>query len=362
MRVLHHFEGGVVQPFEVGEGEITFDLRGENGILCVMLENAPDELFVKILTSARNRKMLLGQGLIASADERYRDQRPFPMQEEDGDAMAGVVAGMGNRFYLSTRYLYGVKRLAALCRRVVGPDIKMRWLRKMGRTVPVFEVGTDDGKKTVHYFIAGEDAWETTGSITADGMLRLIASHGTPICEMLDSMVIRVVPLLSPYSACLANPSYTTLDGKAVWATATWADDVPPPEISLVCEEIVKTVQEKRLGLMLNIHSWQGQNPNSMLEAIKTASNGAELDKPRAEWAAMALHTLIRDVPKGRAELAGKTWHPGVARDYMLGKHNAITFRLEVTTVGQGRDNFYETARALLTNMAKVADWSPVCG
>ena len=51
-------------------------------------------------------------------------------------------------------------------------------------------------------------------------------------------------------------------------------------------------------------------------------------------WAEQTVAALVRGIPKTESQIREKIWHPGLARDYMLAAHDAITFRIEVTTVG----------------------------
>jgi hypothetical protein len=73
------------------------------------------------------------------------------------------------------------------------------------------------------------------------------------------------------------------------------------------------------------------------------------------------LAALIDGVPGGKAAFPKKIWYPGLARDYLLARYNAVTFRVEVTTHSQGVDGFRLTAWRFLENLSNLTDWGPVC-
>lgn len=54
-------------------------------------------------------------------------------------------------------------------------------------------------------------------------------------------------------------------------------------------------------------------------------------------------------------------WHGGLARDYLLARHNAVTFRVEVTTHSQRLAEFRQTGRRFLENLNTLTDWRSVC-
>lgn len=71
---------------------------------------------------------------------------------------------------------------------------------------------------------------------------------------------------------------------------------------------------------------------------------------------------MLDGVPKGKGFFPEKIWHPGLARDYLLATHNAITFRVEITTADLGLDGFRETGRRFLSNLARISDWTRILG
>jgi hypothetical protein len=188
----------------------------------------------------------------------------------------------------------------------------------------VFDFDSAGDSAVQHYIIAGEDVWETAGCWTADWMVRLLAADDELAEHVLSTGAVHVVPLASPYSATLPGASYTDLDGKGLYGAATWGDPVPPPEYAMLRDEVEGHVTE------------------------------------RVEWAEATMASLTRGVPTGRYRMSDKIWHPGLARDYLLGTHNAATFRIEVTTVGQGPEEMAETARGILEGMGEVESWEPV--
>ncbi len=124
--------------------------------------------------------------------------------------------------------------------------------------------------------------------------------------------------------------------------------------------EVARVIQEKRLGLMLTIHSWQGSHEFSEMGTIRTAGDSLLTDS-RSGWASATMQLLLRNVPVGQHRLSEKIWHPGLARDYLLDTYDALTFRIEITTAGLAPDGFRLTARRILENLGRIADWAPAC-
>lgn len=357
MKVLTHIDAGVTLPFELGSGEVTFEVGKRGDILNVLLQNAPKGLRVNLRYTEDGDKFFRHQGLILTQEGRMN---AIPLEETGTGVLSCKLPGEGGDAKISLRYPYGRDALDALLADTAGaPKLHVRTLRRDHRQTTAFEFGDMDNSKRVHVFFAGEDTWETAGCWVADGMVRLLATGGEPTAQLLKDANILIVPLASPYSSTQECGSYTTLDGRGICGAATWGDDVPPPEYALLRDKVVRLVRGKRLGLMLTIHSWQAAWDHSGLETIRTAGERA-LEGRRKAWAEESLQALIKDVPKGKAQMSEKIWHPGLARDYLLAEYDAITFRIEITTHGQGIAGFRETARALLTNTARIADWSKV--
>jgi hypothetical protein len=49
-----------------------------------------------------------------------------------------------------------------------------------------------------------------------------------------------------------------------------------------------------------------------------------------------------------------------LARDCLLAQHNAVTFRVEITTHGFGPEGFAATGETFARNLAAMSDWSGV--
>ena len=71
---------------------------------------------------------------------------------------------------------------------------------------------------------------------------------------------------------------------------------------------------------------------------------------------------LIDGVPAARASISEKIWHAGLAREYLLRRHNAATFRIEISTAGMGHDEFRRAGRQMITNLAGMTEWDPALG
>jgi len=357
VQVLDHFDGSVVPPYEIRAGEILFDLS-HNDILNVGLAGAPSGFVVRVRIGSGNvRKMALNQGLIISDDGLNWRAVSFA---DDGAFLRATLDHSGKIVWLSTRYPYGRDNLDQLLADIQGtPGLHVYLLRRQNRIVPVFEFGKDDGRKPIHFIIGGEDVWETAGQWTVDAMVRTLASEPNLAAGLLAKAVVRIVPLTSPYSATQRWSSHVTVTGKPAYGAAAWTETEPPPEIALVREQVIEATKAGRLGLLLTVHSWQGQAPDSRMETIRTAGNRV-IEGERLEWAKATLERLVSGVPRGSWKISEKIWHPGLARDYMLREHGAITFRIEVSTYGQGIEAFRETGRRLLANIAAIPDWGPV--
>jgi hypothetical protein len=111
---------------------------------------------------------------------------------------------------------------------------------------------------------------------------------------------------------------------------------------------------------MMTLHSWQASFAHTGLETIQSAGEN-KLSPARMAWANRTLAALIDGVPKGKTALPPKIWHGGLARDYLLAKYNAVTFRVEVTTHNQGLDGFRRTSQRFLENLSTLTEWGPVC-
>lgn len=360
MNIISYFDSGILQPYQIEEAAVTFDLR-KGGILNVVMEEVPEALTVILLVEGMDICFLRGQGLVIGGDDNTFIA--VPLEEKGDGTFTAVLRNNPRRIRIATRYPYGRDFLDRLfidtCKT---PYMNLRMMRKDYRTVPVFEFGEDDGTKTVHYILAGEDIWETAGTWATDGMIRFLCSDRNFAEEALKDCVIRIVPLLSTFDAAFGkSASYTSLEGRDTYGAATWGDDVPQPEFAAVRDEIIRLITERRLGIFLTIHSWQSQEDFSGLEAIRT-SEDKELTGERYNWTKNVLERLIHLVPRTRCFLSEKIWRKGLARDYLLGQYNFTSFRIEITTAGQGIDGFQESGIRLLQNICSIKEFGYLYG
>ena len=358
MKVLKDFDSGCLPPHVFTETGIRFDLRPGQRILNVLIQDAPAAFEVEILVDEKGEGFLWRQGLVVSEDGMAFTSVSI-RKAEDGVLRATVNTSHGE-VRLASRYPYGRDGLEKLiCETAATDGIAWRFLSGDCRGIPLAEFGQDDGTCPIHYFIAGEDAWETAGCWVADEMVRELCRDGEAARALSGKCLVRIVPLVSPYSATTDKPSYCTLAGDGIYGAATWGDEAPPAEYAVIRELVEETIRDSRLGYMMTVHSWQAQSENTGLATIREAGENT-LSESRKEWAARVMEQMIDGVPRGQTSLPEKIWYPGLARDYLLAKHNAITFRVEITTAGLGLDGFRETGRRFLANLARISDWKHV--
>jgi len=360
MEITTSFDGGIARPVEIADDTVTFDLRPKHKVLNVWITDAPAVLRVQVLVSDEGAEHNLRGGLIVSNDGcSFRAVEVTKTAEETWTAEVAVPEG---RVQVANRYPYGRDRLDGLiCRTAGAADGRWRFLRGGGRTVPLFDWGRPGRDLRIHYFIAGEDAWETAGVWVADAMVRALCRDTDLTRELRRRCLIRIVPMVSPFSATQPGGSYTTPDGRSIYGAATWGDESPPPEYDMLRRLVTDTIRGDRLGFMLTMHSWQTLRDTTSMETIRTAGDRA-LSTSRQRWAEHVLEAMIDGVPHGESHLAETIWHEGLARDYLLRRHNAATFRVEVTTLGQGVDGFQATGLRFLQNLLRIDDWRPACG
>jgi len=358
MEILSEFDSGVRPDWERTDTGIRFDLRPGQRILNVLVTEISGEIQVEILVDEKGEGFLRRQGLLVSDDgESFR---PVPLETAGDGVLSAHVSADGGEVRLASRYPYGRDSLEKLiCETAGNQSLSWRFLRAGHRGFPLAEFGEDDGEKTVHYFIAGEDAWETAGCWVADEMVRELCRNQELACRLWGECVVRIVPAASPHSGTADRASYCTLEGKGIYGAATWGDAEPPPEYAILRKLVEESIRERRLGYMMTMHSWQAQHESSGLQTIKSAGDKV-LSDARQAWAAEVMATMIDRVPQGQVSFPQKIWHPGLARDYLLAEHNAITFRVEVTTAGVGAEMFRETGRRFLSNVSRIRSWEPV--
>lgn len=360
MKIAKNFDSGAVPPHEFTSKGIRFDLRPGQVILNVILQDLPERIEVDLLVDEKGEGFILDQGLVVSEDGTAFHSAPLS-KVRDGILRATIEAERGE-LQICSRYPYGRDNLDRLiCETAAHDNITWRFLQRGHRGVPMAEFGSDDGTRPIHYFIAGEDAWETAGCWVADEIVRELCRNEDLSRAFLESCLVRIIPLVSPYSATADKPSYCTLAGDGIYGAATWGNTDVPPEYGLLREQLENTIRESRLGFMMTIHSWQSSYGHTGLETIKAAGDN-RLSEARETWAVRTMEQMIDRVPKGKSHLSEKIWHPGLARDYLLAKHNVITFRVEITTAGLGLDGFRETGRRFLENLLRISDWNAVFG
>jgi len=356
---LSGWQAGRTAGFNYGTPSITFDLKGEVGNVNVLVRRAPPRLRVRLLIGEKAAAFIAGQGLITSGDSLTWAAAPLT-KAADGALEAAVDVSQGEA-RMATRYPYGRDGLERLlCDTAGTPNTRWRYLWKGHRGMPLFELGQDDGRKWIYFLCAGEDAWETSGPWTADAMIRTLCTDRALADRLASQAIVRIVPLVSPYSTTQPASAYTTVDGRGIYAAATWGEADPPPEIALLRTEVEQAIRARRLGFMMTLHSWQASNPYTGLETIQSAGQNT-LSPERKAWATRVLAALIDGVPKGKTALPKTIWHGGLARDYLLARRNAVTFRVEVTTHSQGLEGFRQTGRRFLENLSRLTDWRPVC-
>jgi hypothetical protein len=356
MQVLTGFDAAVAAPCEIAAGEVTFDLRPGQRIIHVQLVGAPTGLTVHLAVDEKGAQFVEAQGLYVSRDRLTYEVAPL---ERTGDERVSAKLEEGGELWISNRLPYGRDGLDRLLAETGGaPGLGVEVLAAAGRSLPVFEFGAAGTTGPVHWIVAGEDCWETAGTWVADYLVRELASGSELARRVLSRATVKVVPLASPYSAARDRASYVSPQGEGLYGAATWGDELPPPEYRLIREAVVADARAGRLGLLLTIHSWQGAHDHSGMEFVRTAGDN-QVEGERLAWAKATLDALVANVPKARGHVSEKIWHPGLARDYMLAAHGAITYRIEITTVGQSYQGFRESARGLLSGASAVEDWTP---
>jgi hypothetical protein len=362
MRIIKDFDSGTLPPYDFTQEGICFDLRPRQVILNVLLQDLPEEINVDILVDEQGEGHLRRQGLVVSQNGATFRSVPLTKIREGVLRATIIIEDVQGDLRISSRFPYGRDRLDKLiCETSANANITWHFLQGGHRGLPMAQFGQDNGKCPIHYFIAGEDVWETAGCWVADEIVRELCRNNELAGICLEKGVIRIIPLVSPYSATTGTPSHCTLAGDKIYGAATWGDPNPPPEFALLRERVESTVREFRLGFLMTIHSWQSETVHTGLETIKSAGSN-KLSKAREMWAATILEQMIDGVPKGKISFPEKIWHPGLARDYLLAEHNVISFRVEITTAGLDIDGFQETGRRFLSNFACISDWKSVCG
>lgn len=355
------FDGGLSPLYSIEGNTITFNSKGSPGELGrhinVFIDNTPDIINVEIIPTSSQLRHWKEQGLFVSNDGTKYLQVPFSFSDSTIFKLQLQTSGS---IWLASCLPYGRNGLDQLFVDTHNTSSLSTYLiKKDNRIVPVFQFGEDDGKKLIHYFIAGECAWETAGQWVADYMVRELCVNDNLREKLTENYVIRIIPHLSPYSATMPAGSYTPVNGPEVYGAATWHDEFPPTEFAIIRNEIETLINEKRLGCMLTIHSWSALNSYSGIETIRSSGEN-RLEGSRYDSAKKTLETFVEDLPRSKWVFPENIWHKGLARDYLLNKHNAVTFRIEITTHNIDYHFLEEMGRRLLENTSKTEDWGYV--
>ena len=377
IRIRTHYDSGIAAPTTIAADRVTFDFREiVFPYLDCELWCSPRTLTLTLWLNARGTLFYAHQGLYVSRDgvdfalqpltkirESRREANTAGKRETvtDTEFEAVVVVPPGGRIRVATSDPYGRDHLEELLCATKGGGGRWRFLRRENRPVLLFEIGEDDGRKPIHTIIAGEDCRETEGKWVADRMIRSLAADPALARAATQHAILRICPMLSPYTGSTPghNSYASSFDGRDAYGASKWNLDPSPPEIELLKELIVESVRQRRLGLVLTIHSWWAGKPFTEIETIKQAGANT-LSPERQEWALAAMRTLTEGVPHARTLLADKAWYPGLLREFALARHNAITFRMEVTTQNQAQTRGAATAAARGTNLARRGDLGPV--
>lgn len=376
IQITDHYDSGITPPFSIDGHTITFDFRAITfPYLDCVLQSPPGEVTVRLRLNARGTLFYGKQGLYISADGDTFSLQPLTKLGEtartveakgkaekviDTDFETVVAIGPSGRTRIAVSDPYGRDHLEALVAETAGGAGRWRSLRRSNRTVLLYEIGTDDGRKPVHYFIAGEDSRETEAQWVADRMIRRLAAGREADAALVRDSVIRICPVLSPYTIShRGHNSYASpVDGRDTYGASKWSLNSAPPEFEILREMLVTTIREQRLGFALTLHSWWAGKTVTEIETLRRAGENT-LDPAREAWALATMRTLMHGVPHANVVLAEKAWFPGIMREFTLARHNAITFRIEVTTRDQPTPRGAATADALLSNLPAIADWRP---
>lgn len=362
IKVLHHFDSGQIQPYELKADSISFQTGVQNYHLHVLLKNVPDGFTVNMYSPKKNHliQLIADQGLWISHDGENYTLVPFIAGSTNP---LSIKIEKGGDVWVSTVLPYGRNQMDLLLDDVgKTPWVNTIILNKNHRMVPVFQFGNDDGKKPIYYIICGEDAWETSGHWTGDYMVRTLCKDKSLFKKITRNAVVRIIPAASIYSNIAGiSSSFTSTDGKAVYGGASWVEVSPPDEMELIKDMVEKTISEKRLRFFLTIHSWGAEVKTHGMEVIKTAGNNS-LSPERQLWAEATMKQLTQDVTSSSWIVADRGWKKGIAREYMLRVHNICTFRIEMTTYKANQDYCKQPAEQMLRNLAEIKNWSGVNG
>ena len=355
--VLSHFDSGVLPPFGIEGNVIRFDLTdaARYHVDCLIRSKTP-ELKVRFFVNERVMTYLEHQGVYVSGDgETYET---LPLERTADDMLETSITLINGDLFVATNYPYGRLNLERLIIDTAGKENGGSWSlpTRLRRPLAIFELGEDDGTRPVHYIIA-EDARETGSQWVADHMIRILSTDRALAERLRSKSVLRICPDASPYTLTTGSSSYTDLDGRARYGGGSWIRDPLPPEHGILFDMMARSIEEKRLGMVLTLHSYRGASADSDLQTIVSA-DGVSLSEERVKQAEKMMVAFMRDVPHGVISIRQEAWNKGLLRHMMVKRFEVATFRCEVTTRGDAVEKGFEgTARAMLTNLAELDDW-----
>ena len=378
IQVTDHYDSGITPPFSIDGNVITFDFSGVTfPYIDCELRGPPGAVTVRLRLNARGTLFYGQQGLYVSADGEMFTLQPLTKLGEttrtmeangkvekviDTDFEAVVTIGSSGRVRLSCSDPYGRDHLEKLLCDTANSSVgQWRFLRKHNRSLVLFELGEDDGKKPIHHIFAGEDNRETECQWAADRMIRKLCEDPALARELGKRAVIRICPVVSPYtSSTRDHNSYASeTTGKDVYGAAKWAANPLPAELDILYGLMQEALAQRRLGFVLTMHSWWAGKPVTEIETIRSAGAN-QLSPARAAWAKTTMQTFMDGVPHANVTLPERIWYPGILREVMLARHNAVTFRVEITTLNQPTPRGETTAVRFLQNLVRLENWRPV--
>ena len=376
IEVLTHFESGCAPQSWVMSNEVYFDMREKSSLVFhARLRNAPSPLKVRFILSGSSGKesnylkRYKSVGLLVSTDgDSYVStdykliEAPFPGSDNQVKLpMLEATLYGGNDIWISNTFPYDRTRIPKLILDTSGiPDLTVEYHGEKYREFPVFRFGSCDSEnQQVHYFLCGEDTWETGAIWFAEFLIRKLADDDNLRRKLTENAEIRIIPMVSPYS--IGNfPSgvFLTLEGENVYAASYYTHENPPEAIRVIREQINALIEQKRIGFMTTVHSWAGARAHHGFETIRMAGNH-RLNDDRYSWAKAVVNGLMQ-IPYGEGRVAEEIWREGLARDYFLREHNAITFRLEVSIARGQIGEIRQAAHQFLWNLSEIDDWEMV--
>jgi len=378
IQITDHYDSGITPPFSIDGNVITFDFSGITfPYIDCELQGPPQAVTVRLRLNARGALFYGPQGLYVSADGETFTLQPLTKVGETTRTVAAngkaekviytdfeavVAIGPSGRVRLSCSDPYGRDHLdKLLCDTANNPVGRWRFLRKHNRSLVLFELGEDDGRKPIHHIIAGEDNRETECQWTADHMIRKLCADPELARELGERAVIRICPMLSPYtSSTRGHNSYTSeTTGKDMYGAAKWGADPLPAELDILHGLLQEALARRQLGFVLTMHSWWAGKPVTEIETIRSAGAN-RLSPARAAWAQATMQTFMEGVPHAHVTLPERIWYPGILREVMLARHNVVTFRVEITTLNQPTFRGETTAGRFLKDLARLDNWRPV--